>query len=629
MDVELREIRDFLAEHSPFAELPESELDALPARLQLRYFRRGTALLTVGQPNHALYIIRSGAADIVDAGGQLVERVEPGGSFGASSLLSRAPSRYTIATIEDSLVLVAPADLVVDLNERHQAVREFYDEVSTQRLRTAATTVASAGPGAAWLRTPLSEVNAGRGIVHTGPTATIREAAVQMSQERVSALLVLTDERLVGIFTDRDLRKVVASGTDTSLPLSTVMTSQPRSISPDALAFEALLEMTSSGVHHLPIVEPCAGGVRPVGLVTQGDLLRLEKTNPVFLVRDIARRTSVAEVAAVTAQAPQLVRQLLGQDAAADDITRLLTAIADAAANRLIQLGSLDLAERGLGDDPGGWCWLALGSQARRELGPSSDQDHAIMHSDGLDQRALDWLAALADFVTSGLVDCGYRLCEGDVMASNPKWRTSVSGWRTLFAGWLSEPQPEAVLHAQIFFDARVVHGDHALFEGLHADVLAAAPRSQRFLAHLATQAVERQPPLGFFRGFVLAKQGEHRNELDIKSGGVHAVIELTRVHALAHGLPEVGTIERLNELARRGVVNQQTRDDLVDAFEFCNHVRLSHQARQLERGERVDNFINPDELTSFDKRHLRDAFGVIRKAQEGLGYAYQTHLMR
>lgn len=621
MDVEVREVADFLAAHEPWSELPRRLVDELATRMQVRYYRRGTKVMTLGEPNHVVHVLRSGAVDIVDAQGQLVERTEPGGSFGASSLLSKAPSRYTITAIEDSLAYVMSAEVFNHLNEHQPAVRAFYEGVAENRLRAATTTVSRADQGAsAWLGLELGEIAAGREPITASPEASIREAAGIMRERNVSALMLVRGQELAGIVTDRDLRnKVVATGLDLSRPVSEVMSASPVTIEPTAHAFEALLLMTTTNIRHLPLVVEG----RAVGLVSQGDLLRLEQANPLFLVGDIARQDSVAGLAAVNRRRTQVVAQLFAQDATADDITHLMTALADATHRRLIELAVAEL-----GEAPGRWAWLVLGSQARRELGLASDQDHAILYADDIAPDQLGWFEQVAVRVRDGLAECGYPVCDGDVMATNPAWRASESQWRTYFSRWLNEPDAQAVLHSQIFFDARVAHGDTALFEKVHAEVLAMAPQSRRFLAHLANQAVQRQPPIGFFRGFVLEKEGEHRDTLDLKAGGVHAVIELARVHALNHGIGQVGTTERLRALAAQGHLSQQNADDLVDAFLFCSHVRLRHQNRQLSEGGEPDNFVSPDELSTFEKRHLRDAFGVIRKAQEGLGYLFQTHLM-
>ncbi|MCG2991218.1 hypothetical protein KZ294_27065, partial [Escherichia coli] len=73
MDVELAEVRDFLARCAPFDELPGDQLDRIPARLSQRYHRRGTVILDAGARNDTLHIIRSGAVEVCDPDGVLLD----------------------------------------------------------------------------------------------------------------------------------------------------------------------------------------------------------------------------------------------------------------------------------------------------------------------------------------------------------------------------------------------------------------------------------------------------------------------------------------------------------------------------------------------------------------------------
>ena len=179
------------------------------------------------------------------------------------------------------------------------------------------------------------------------------------------------------------------------------------------------------------------------------------------------------------------------------------------------------------------------------------------------------------------------------------------------------------MLGASIFFDMRPVHGDPSLHARLQQHVLSGSPRSLVFLAHLAKQAALNEPPLGFFRGFVLQKEGEHLGALDIKRGGVGAVVELARVHSLSVGSPAVNTQARIEAVREAGVLGDERADDLRDAFEFISYVRLRHQAAQVRAGLPVDNYVAPDTLSSFDKRHLREAFAIVRSAQSALAHRY------
>lgn len=616
LSAELTEVRDFLASHAPFSDLPPEVLDELPGRLTIRYLRRGTRVMQVGQPSGEVFVIRSGAVDISDASGDLVEREGEGGTFGATTILQGSASEHDVTTIEDTLVYVAPGAVFVDLASHHPVIAQHFVRQAVSRLRHADATPDPL------LRTRVREL-LGHEPVTVAPSATIREAAQVMTDHRVSSLLVLDEGRLRGILTDRDLRsRVVAAGADTGAPVASVMTPDPLTTEPDALAFELLLRMTSRGIHHLPVVED--GTVR--GVVTTTDLMRLEQANPIYLARDIGAQEDVDGIVAAHERLPQVVERLVAVGTDADDVQRVVTGVADAVHRRLCEL-----AEKRLGPPPVPYAWVALGSQARHEMSLGSDQDHAIVRSDGpvdgVDEHD-GWFAALAEQVVDGLERCGYARCDGDVMATNPRWRQNISGWRREFAHWLDEPTPDSVLHAGIFFDMRAVHGDASLVEALRADVVGATPGAQRFLAHLTTHAVQNEPPLGFFRGFVLEREGEHRDELDVKRGGTAAVVEIARVHALTAGLLAVGTRERLLAARAANVISQERADGLVEALDFLSDARVRHQADQMARGENPDNFVAPDALSSSDKRRLKEAFNAIRSAQSLLGQSPAVRML-
>lgn len=618
MDVELAEVRDFLAMHAPFDSLTREVLDGLPAQLSARYYRRGSVLVTAGRENNEMFVLRSGAIDIIDTHGSLVERSEVGTCFGMSAVISGGVSKYTMTAHEDSLVLVMPGKLFLDLMASQPAFSRFFMAQQAGRMRSAVEAVQVTDSGGAVLKTRVKDMLK-REPICAPPDTPIREAARIMSERRISALLITIDGRLEGIVTDRDLRnKVVAINRDSTDPVSEIMTVDPVTMPLHSLAFECLLEMAQRGLHHLPVVD----GDRVVGLVSAGDLMRLEQANPIYLVGDIAAQNDLAGLKSSAARLPSVVETYIAQDASADDINRVVTAIGDAITRKLI-----NFAEAELGPPPVRYCWVALGSQARLEQGLQSDQDNAIIIDDSVTEADREWFAQLADRVCSGLVECGYPACPGDMMASNPKWRQPLRQWGLYFSGWINEPEPDALLNAQTFFDMRPLYGDNELFSRLQRSVVSWAPKANRFLAYLAKQTQQWTPPIGFFREFVLETEGEHKDTLDIKAGGIIAIVQMARLFTLSKGLTPVNTIARLKAAAGASALTEENAQDLADAFEFITYMRLRHQVRQLRAGQEPDSHIKPAELTAFEKRHLREAFQIIRKMQNALAFIYQTHL--
>ncbi|WP_435200989.1 DUF294 nucleotidyltransferase-like domain-containing protein [Janibacter sp. GS2] len=620
-DTELAEVADFLATHAPFDALPGPVRRALPARMTVRYHRRGAHLMAVGVDSHDLVIVRSGAIEIRDADGGLVDRGAEGATAGSTTLVGGNPSRFDVLAIEDTLALHLPGQVFHELSRAHPDFADHFDAERADRLRTAASSVATNAAGEAILRTSARELTH-RELVTVPDDVTIADAARVMTDEGVSSLLVLRGGRVAGILTDRDLRRrVVAVGTDPAGPVTSVMTADPVVVAADASALELLLTMTERTIHHLPVVE----GGRPIGVVTTTDLMRLERVNIVHVVGDVAKQRDVAGVVAVAARLPRLVEQLVAQDVSADDITRAVTTVGDAIERRLIALAEEALVAEGHGRAPR-YCWMVLGSRARHEQALGGDQDHAVILADDAPEGAEDYIAALAERVVAGLEACGYPRCEGDVMASNPRWRQRLTGWRREFRQWIHEPVADAVLTASIFFDSRALVGDEALHSRLVEDVARWAPQGRMFLAHLVKQAVANEPPLGFFRGFVLARAGEHKDTLDLKRGGVGAIVDLARAHALATGLVSVNTRSRLLAAGRAGALDPMTAASLVDALEFISHVRLAHQSRQAAAGAHPDSRVRPSDLTAFERRSLREAFHVVREAQQALAYRTPGH---
>ena len=616
LDVELAEVRDFLREHAPFDALPAGTVAGLARRAQVQYHRRGSAIMVPGRDNDRLYVVRSGAVDIRDANGRFVDRGESGTCFGSTTLLGDNPSVFGVIAIEDTLTLSIDATTFAELMAEQPAFAAFFDAQHATRLAGALSAQQTSESGSVILKTRVRELLRGEPIT-IALGASIRAAAEVMSDRGVSSLLVMDGDRLAGIVTDRDLRnRVLAAGVDPSGPLAGVMTPDPVTARVDGLAFEALLEMVARTIHHLPLVE----GDRVVGVITTTDLMRLERANPVYLAGDIAKQTSAAGVAQVAARLPAVVTSLVRQDASAADIGRIVTSVGDAIESRV-----LALATDRLGPAPVPYCWVTLGSRARMEQALAADQDHALILDDAAGPADLDYFTQFAELVTEGLVTAGYPRCTGEVMATNPAWRVTLREWKATFGAWLGAPTPEAILRASIFFDMRPIAGDTRLYAELADLVRASAPRSPRFLAHLAAAAVAGEPPVGFFRGFVLAKAGEHKDTFDIKRGGIGAVVDLARVHALAIGSAAGNTDERLAAAIDAQVIDAGRGADLRAAFEFISYVRVRHQAGQVAAGKPPDNHLRPDDLTSFDKRHLREAFAIVRTAQGTLGAIHGT----
>jgi CBS domain-containing protein len=467
-----------------------------------------------------------------------------------------------------------------------------------------------------------------RSPVTAGVGATVRELARLMVAAGAESVVILGDDGApAGIVTDRDLRaKVVAGGLDPAATRAADVMSAPLvTVDPQAYGFEALLEMTRRGIHHLVIM---AEG-RLAGVVSSDDFLRLQSTHPVVLAREIGFAVSVDELVGLGARVTALVRRLVAEGGSAYDIGRIVAELNDRATQRV-----LDLATRPgspVGPAPLSYCWLAFGSEARQEQSLRTDQDNGLVYESpsAVDAAQVSaYFERLAHEVNGMLVRIGFPECPGRIMASNPEWRQPVDVWARRFRQWMQESGPEEVLAACIFFDLRAAGGEAALASRLREVIQTEAPGSPRLLRLLARDVVERPVPLTVFGNLRPARAEPHRGTIDVKGGGVLQLTGAARVHALARGFAETNSVDRIRLATARGAYEAEEGREIVDAYQILQRIRLAHQLERLDRGEPPDNRLDVKRLSHADALLLRDALRTVTRVQEGLRVRYATDLL-
>jgi CBS domain-containing protein len=354
---------------------------------------------------------------------------------------------------------------------------------------------------------------------------------------------------------------------------------------------------------------------RLVGVVSESRLSALCRRSLGDVRAAIVEAHDVDAVAAAARGIRDLPGKLLDQGLTADSITALLTSLNDLLVERLLDLTGAASALREMRG-----CWLALGSQGRCEQTLATDQDNAILFDDQDDpesrRRAL---LPLALQVNRALDRCGFALCRGDIMASNPNWCLSASEWKARFASWIDRPEPQALLNAAIFFDFRSVGSNHALVTQLRGWLAAYARGNDRFLLLMVFNALRNQPPLGVLRDFALNRGGEHPHTLDLKINGVQPFVEAARILGLSHGVEATNTVVRLAAAGRaRGIPAQETAA-WCDAFHAVQRLRLRLNIEQLTQGAATHNHLDPDRLNDLDRKMLKEALRQARSLQSRL----------
>lgn len=632
--VPIENVVGFLADSLPFSILDPKELNSLAKKCLVDFFPKGTRIFqqNVTKVDYLYLIEKGGVKSYLSLDGDdpenatLVDFRGEGEHFGALPIIQGTTANLNVETIEDTFCfLITKEDFQKVLSE-HKGIAQYFLRTMSAKLvkgvyaelrQKKATPQAE---GALHLfSAPVEDISKGK--LFTAPsTSTVQEVARLMSDNYIGSLLITNESgEIIGIITDKDIRsKVVAQGLAYTSKVDTIMSSPVQTISNLSVGFDALLKMMKERVHHLAIEK----GGEIIQMITTHDIMVHQGTSPLYLFREIVSQRHIEGLYVLSKKVPFVIRTLIEEGAKANNITRMITVLNDHILTKL-----LTLLQEDLGPAPVPFSWLLVGSEGRREQTFKTDQDNGIIYEEPSDpeiaKKAQLYFEDFSKQAINHLVQCGYPLCPGDIMASNPKWRQSYPVWVKYFSQWCGTPNPQEVLNSTIFFDFRSGFGESSLTEKLRENLNTIVKREGIFLLYLARNCLASRPPLTFFKNFIVEKNGDHKNSFDLKSKAIVFIVDFARLMALKHGVNEVNTLDRLMALNGE-YLSPGLCGECIEAYEFLMHLRLVHQLNMLEKGEEPNNYINPEDLSDLERQTLKEVFSVITRIQEVVRLEFQ-----
>jgi CBS domain-containing protein len=632
VDIPYNRIVEFFRGIVPFNELPEDVLKDLPKNVLIDFFPKGTAILEQGgSPCAHLYIIQTGAvektvrADGVDL---LLEYRTEGDFFGSASLINRTGPAFRVEAHEDTVCYLLPRETFDALMQNHVGFHEhFAIRVSklAYRLRKAqsgvlaphqpSSTVVFRSDGYMFNVTASDLVK--RKPVTCSPYHEASFVAKLMAREGVGSVVVVDfQNRPLGIVTKSDMtNRILGAGKSGAEPVRTIMSAPVISIPPSDPCFNALLKMATFNCHHICLVV----GEVLLGVISQHDLVALQGSNPLAVMNAIQKETTIEGLARLVTTMDRTIKGLIAAGVSAKEIAVFISEWNDRLTRRIITLTEESLREQGLGEPPVPYCWLALGSEGRKEQTLRTDQDNAIIYTDpepGSEDHVHQFFLRLAQGVVSGLETCGFPLCKGGIMASNPKWCQPEAVWRGYFFTWINKASPEDLRNCSIFFDFRPLVGTALLAQRLRMFLNENIGQNRAFLRHLATNALYNGPPLGFLRSVVVEKTGDYKNQLNLKMRGLVPVVDAVRVLSLSAQVNATNTLNRLEMITDKGLVSEEMGEDIKEAFSLIMFLRMNHHMAQKEAEIEPSDYIDPKALPKLQEKSLIEAFHVIRDLQ-------------
>ena len=595
-----KQVEDFLNTSAPFDVLDKEQKLELVKHTELIYLTADN-VGDLQKGKSSLFLIQNGQFSVQDSDAPL-RHLSEGDYFGYTNIMEKRNFSLSISVDSPGLVYCFEASAVTPLFEL-PAIRNFFDGLRNNALQNHAISDSNS----MWLYKGLEDV-INKSPVSVDVETSITVAAQIMTNQKVSSLLVTREDKLIGIITDRDLRsRVVAASLDIHLPVSHVMTPNPAQIMGNRTLFDALALMTERNIHHLPVIDQQT--LVPLGMVTASDIIRHQRGNVLFIIGELSKAENLYELTRLSWQLPHYFSAHAKKAGDYDIAGKILSQATDIMTRKLI-----GFFQQANGKAPMMFAWLVYGSQAREDQTMGSDQDNGLLLAERPSETQAEYFAKMADYVCNGLAKCGIKLCDGNIMASNPKLRLSLEEAIEEAKRWVKAPTKDAIMHFNIFLDVRCAAGDISLFKQLQRQ-RAPLMKQNMFLAALTRNSNEISVPLSMCQKFIYEKGRKEKDVIDLKTRAVALINNIARIYALADGVTLPNTLARLDALSENSQLSKRDATNLRDIWLFLNRLRWRHQLENKV----TDNRVSVSSLSSIEKHQLKAAFKAIERTNQAM----------
>ncbi len=631
-------IKDFLQQYPPFSYLTDRDLLMLSEEVLVQYYQTTDYIFNQDEENKGyLYILCKGRVELIKSENgvhRIIDICEEGDMFGLKSMITQNEYVSSAKASSDALVYAIPRAVFMELKAAYQKVSLFIDagfnsghSILQYNLKSTQEARKNLMMQEQNTRDLFSDedalfLNPIESVAHCTLTTTVKEAAQQMKAQRVGSLVVLNEQRHpLGIVTDSDFTtKVIAGDFSVNDPISEIMTSPVATLPPGTTVAEFVIASMKKGVRRIVVTQDGTPNTPMVGILSERDVFYMYGNNPAILIKQLLKAKSIEKLVEIRNRADQLVYNYLEQEVSMAFIGDMITEVNDALIQRAVEFSLEALDKTNIINPNLSFAWLSLGSEGRGEQLLKTDQDNAIVYANppkGQEETAQKYFLALGEKVVDILVRCGFELCEGNIMARNPKWNHSLDGWKAKMTEWLEDSERESIVRGTIFFDYRCCYGDKDLVHEM-SNYLFEQIDSERsnFYYYFAIEAVNNPPPLSFFKNFIVENSGKNKDLFDIKKRAMYPLANAARILSIADKVEGVNnTFERYEKLAEFHPKQKEVFEEASLAYAIF----MRHRALQGFKHGTSGRFIQPKDLNKIERQTLRTAFKSIEAVQKHL----------
>ncbi len=626
-----KSVREVLSIVPPFSLLPKDDIDSLETKVTIKKYSKGQYVFKQGQASlKTLFLIVGGSAEVVASnkkGDETVVGFRGVEEFFGETALTGGHYSASIRAKEDLTCLLIPGEEVERFIGKHKDFTSYLTDLLVERMRSLYDEIIHEQSFDNYqVETPLFRKRVSDIMSSPVITCSIRDTVVEvanlMKNKNISAVLVVDeDNKPAGSISTADLVHNILAQSITeyqNIIAGTIMNTGVVTLNSEAFYAEALMAIIKHRTKHLAITRKD----KLVGIVTIADLVKFRSTGSLTITQDIELQEDIDGLAKIGVAVDELLYALIDEKAPVNEILTIISELYERLTIKVIQLCEKEMVKEGYGMPPVEYCWVNTGSAGRREQTYRTDQDNFIIFADHetIDPESLrEYFLRLGLKINNGLEKCGFDKCPGNIMGSNPEWCRSLKEWEALVKNWIDNVSrdPKAVRQLTIMLDFRPVYGYKKLANLLWESVLKFYQESEAISHHLTLDDLSARVPVTIWRGFVTEKSGPHKDELNLKTSAIVHIVDCIRIFALKNGIKETNTFRRIELLRNKGGLNPDDADFAEAAFETLMMFRIRENLKKVIKGEKADNYINPNKLSKQEKEILRSTFAAVNRLQK------------
>jgi len=620
-----------LRETEPFNQLPEETFSEIDQSAEIRKFEAHSRIINQhDEPTGFLYIIKSGLVEVavLTPGGveMIVDYRKEGAFFGSTPIFTNEGYSAGVRTVKDTECYLIPKALLTKIAASYPHITEHFNHAIYSRVRNLYSNMVSdhaqnalAQVEAYPFKKRLSEIMSTPAEICHADTP-IRDIARKMVQLSIGAMLVCDkNSKLMGIVTERDLvAKVLAreAADCKTLSAAEVMTARPYTMSPDTFMYEATSFMMGHKIKHLPILDRD----EVVGIVTLQDVMKYRSQKSMLLIGNVNKARTVEDLISAREEIVKVAKALLSESRSHIETMEIISYIHHRIIRRCFEILIEEAKRQGNPPPDIKFCFIIMGSGGRKEMLLGPDQDNGFIYGDFPDDQVetVDaFFIPFAEKLVAALSRIGYPRCDGHVMVNNPLWRGRLNEWKERVSDWIKVPEAQKVRYSSIFFDFMPIAGEASLCQDLRDIVHAQIKAHPVFLYHMMELDFKHKVPLSLLGRFTLDRDKKHKGTLSIKQAGSIFIVDCIRMFLLEQQVDATTTIERLEQLVKLKVFNQETAEHIKAAFEAFTFLRLRNETNLIDQGRFPTHYLDPYALTKNEQDLLKEAFRVASKLQD------------